>query len=368
MRVPDRISSTARARRARRPRAIAAFGALGVAGIFAAGASSCSAAPPAAIVNGQAISEQQLSQQLEWWSSSRAFVSEQDASFLQQAEQAAAQGQQEAPITIEGSGTGPGVYNSNWAAMELSNLVEAAAIQQYLARSGHSPSRAELAAAWASEYAMDPRVWVQLAAGARDQAALEVADRALIDGQPANSSGDSSFYAAHRSYFWSQVCVVSADVSVPGPGGGVDMASSKRQAEALATQLSAQGAAGAGAVPGGARYCMSPEQLIEQPADFRDEVGSLAPGQAAALRQGYGYQVVSVTSRANIQFSAQVSPDIDEVIAHGGAQQGEMITGDTKVSAILKAAKVEVNSAYGTWQPNVPPPYQPQVLAPGRSA
>jgi hypothetical protein len=336
-----------------------------VVALMAAGASGCGTAPPAAIVNGQATSEQAVAQQLEWWSASRSYVSQENAYFLSQAEQAALQGQQEQAVTVEGAGTGPDVYSTTWTAIELTQMISAIALQQYLESRHEGPTTKEVAAAWASEYAMSPDEWQQLAPGARSWAAAFVADRALIDGTPANDSADRSFYRSHRSYFWSRVCVISTDVSVPGQDGAVDMAASKREASALAAQLQSSGVA-PGALPGGARYCLTPEQLIEQASDFRAAVAALGVGQARVLPESFGDEVVAVSSRARIPYTKEVAADIDEVVTHGGAQQ--LANGDAKVMAILKAARVSVNSAYGTWQANLPSPYQPEVLPPARSA
>jgi hypothetical protein len=346
-------------------RRLAVPAAVAVLALAAAGTSSCGTAPPAAIVNGQEISEQAVAQQLEWWSASRAYVSQENAYFLSQAEQAALQGQQQQAVTVAGAGSGPDVYSTTWTAIELTQMISAIALQQYLRSHHEHPTAREVAAAWASEYAMSPGEWQQLAPGARSWAAAFVADRALVDGTPSNDNADRSFYRSHSSYFWSRVCVLSADVSVPGQNGAVDMGASERQASSLAKQLEGSGLA-PGALPGGARYCLSPEQLIEQASDFRGRVAALGVGQVAVLKESYGYEVVAVTSRTAIPYTKAVAADIDEVVTHGGAQQ--LANGDAKVMAILRATRVSVNSAYGTWQANLPSPYQPEVLPPARSA
>ena len=45
-----------------------------IAGVLGATLSACSTAPPAAMVNGQVITQTELSQNLQWWSSSPAYV------------------------------------------------------------------------------------------------------------------------------------------------------------------------------------------------------------------------------------------------------------------------------------------------------
>ena len=57
-----------------------------------------------------------------------------------------------------------------------------------------------------------------------------VADHALIDTKASNPKEDKQFYKTEQSYFWSQVCVSTVDISV-GRNGHVNMAASKKQAD-----------------------------------------------------------------------------------------------------------------------------------------
>ena len=112
---------------------------------------------------------------------------------------------------------------------------------------------------------------------------------------------------------------------------------------------------------GGSRFCDSQEQFLQRGKAYDDAVGTLPVGQAVAVRRSYGYQAVKVLSRQVIPYSAEVADDIEVVAVHGGAEAPP--TGDTKVIAILKAAKVSVNPTYGVWDTSVPAPYAPQVLS-----
>ncbi|MGH9105070.1 MAG: hypothetical protein ACRDZX_04390 [Acidimicrobiales bacterium] len=360
------LSQRAGRRRPRLSRAGLALAAVAFAGAAGGALSGCSTAPEAASVNGQAISIQQLDHQLKWWSSIPTYVKAEDQSFADQAAQAASQGQQVPAYTVEGSGTGPGVYGMYWTSQELSNMVTAVAVHQYLHRRAKLPSALQVAAAWASEYASDPTQWLQLPPVARAGAASQDADRAAVDGTVTDASQDKSFYRLHKSYFWSKVCLNTADVSVASPDG-VDMAASKREAQQVARAMTGHPARPvATPVTGSGRYCLAPGQLIDQPAGFRARVSALAPGTDTVLAENYGYRVVEVLSRTVIPYSDQVAGDIEAVSVHGGSQQPP--TGDTKVTAILKAADVHINPAYGSWATTLPSPYPPQVLPPGESA
>ena len=335
---------------------------VALAGLLTSALSGCSTASPAAIVNGQAISQQQLDQQLQEWGSSSEYVKAEDQVFVQQYEQAASQGQQGQLYTVEApSATGVGTYGAVWSDLELSNMITALAIRQHLARLHLSATPVEVDAAWASQYAANPNEWRQLSRSVRLLAAQADADRALVDGPPATSSQDKIFYKDNKPDFWSQLCLTTVNISVPGTGGGVNMAASKKEADEVANALS--GHTGPGTLPAtsGARYCDSPEQFIEQPLNFQSQVAVLAPGHATVLSEGAGYQVVEVRSRALIPYNAKVAADIDVTATHGGSQNPP--NGDTKVIKVLMATRVEVNPAYGSWSATLPQGCAPQVVA-----
>jgi hypothetical protein len=333
-----------------------------VVAVLAGALAGCSTAPPAAIVNGTAISVPQLDAQLEAWAASPAFVQAQDQVFEEQAEQESeSAGQEEAPDTVLATlGSGPNEYSSVWAAMELSNMITSEAIRQHLAQLHRAPSAIEVVAAWQSEYASAPSVWRQLSAATRASAAEEDADHALVDGALSTSSQDKLFYKDNKSYFWSQVCVTADDISVPSPGGGVDMAASLKAADAVAAQLSGHGN-GSVSVTSGALYCDTPEKFIEQPTNFQDRVGTLAPGQTTVLPESYGYQVVLVRSRSVIAYSTPIADDIEISATHGGSQTPP--SGDSKVIDILLRANVRVDPQFGAWATTLTSPCAPEVVA-----
>jgi hypothetical protein len=275
---------------------------------------------------------------------------------------------------VAGTGSGPGNFGLPWTTGRLTQLVTGLAVAQYLQSKGEEASELEHSAAWASEEATAPQVWPQLPQQLRSSVANEGADLALVQSKPPSLTTAAQFYKANLSSFWSQVCVTSIDVSVPGSDGSTDMAASQKQAQAVATELTA--AANGGTPPtvgNGARYCLTPEQLIVQPPVFRQEVYALQPGKAGLVSQAWGYEVVQVRSRTLIPFNAQVASVIGVVALGAGSApyswpvQGD--AGDTGLSKILKAADVKVDPTFGSWTTALPsPPYIPQVWPAGQAS
>ena len=340
----------------------------------AAGLSACSTSPPAASVNGDVITEAQLAQNLKAWAGSPAYVKAFNEASKLQAAQYAAQGQQVPAFTVEGTGSGPDNFGLEWTTGRLTAMVSAIAVQQYLQRHGRAPSELQRAAAWSSEQAADPQVWPQLPQQLRSEVAQSAADLALVQPGTPDLKTAAQFFKAHASYFWSQVCLTTVDVSVPGPNGTTDLTASRKQAEAVAAQLSgAPGTSGQPPVTGEARYCIVPEQLVQQPPAFAAEVSALQPGSAAILPESYGYQVVQVRSRTAIPFDEPVAAVIDVIASGAGTSaytwpvQGD--ANNTGLTTILKASSVDVNPSYGTWTTALPaPPYIPQVWPAGQSS
>ena len=358
-----------RGRRAKTKALTAVLAAAALAGAL----SSCSASPPAATVNGQVITQGQLDQYLEAWSSSPAYVKAFQTASELASQEATAQGQQEPAFTVQGTGSGPGDYGLVWVTGRLTLLVSASAVHQYLVRRGEAPSRLEVATAWASEDAANPQMWQQLPARLRAQVAEQDAEHALIEPKLSDLSGDEALYKAASSAFWTQVCLRTVDVSVPGPGGSIDMAASRKQAEEIAGELSGTvPATSAAPVTSGALYCLTPEQLLGQPPGLRQQVGALKPGKAAAMAESFGYTVVQVRSRTEIPFNKKVASDI-EVVASASSSQTPVwpvvgVGTDTSLIKLLKTATVQVNPLYGSWTKALPAPYLPQVWPAGAAA
>lgn len=341
--------------------------------MLGASLSACSSSPPAAIVNGQVITQPELSHYLQGWESSPAYVSGFDQASKAQSQQYAAEGETVPAFTVVGTGSGPGNFGLPWTTGKLTELVTGMAVRQYLESRHETPSYIELSAAWAGEEADLPQVWPQLPAALRSSVAQDSANLALVQTKAPNLRTAEQFYKTGLSSFWSQVCLTTLDATVSGPNGTVDMAASRKQAEAIVSQVStATSGAAASSVAVGARYCLTPEQLIEEPLEFRQQVYGLAPGKAGIVPQSWGYEVVLVRSRTIIPFNAQVATVIGVVALGAGTDtyswpvQGD--TSDTGLIKVLKAASVKVDPAFGSWTTALPtPPYIPQVWPAGES-
>ncbi|HET9059789.1 MAG TPA: hypothetical protein VFN61_07695 [Acidimicrobiales bacterium] len=335
--------------RPRRRRQVGAplAGVLVVAGL-AGGLSGCSTAPAAAVVNGQKISVQQLDQQMSDWASSPDYRLVYDQNSFQQAQRSGNQNPQ--GVTVEGAGTGSGVYGRQWASTELTLMIDATAIHQYLAAHHEAPTSQQVAAAWASEEAAAPQLWQQLSPQTRTQAAEQDAQAALVYGKPVSVAADQQFYAGHEADFWSQVCLARTDVVVSGANGNVDNSASKRQADSEAKAWSGTGS-GSGAPQGAAQSCYSGEQLLERGVGYFRTVSSLPVGGTAAIPAQPGYQVVKVLSRQTLPFAGWDATVIELVSQHNG-NHFQFPIGEGGIDNLVNRANVSVNIAYGAWTYN----------------
>jgi hypothetical protein len=329
----------------RRPRAATPLTGLVLVAGLAAGLSGCSTAPAAAEVNGDKISVQQLDQQMSEWASSSAYRRAYDQSAVQQALQSGNTNPQ--GVTVEGSGTGTEVYGRQWAAIELTLLIDAEVVRQYLAAHHEAPTSQQVAAAWASEEANNPQIWQQLSPQARTQAAQLDAQAALVYGKAVSGSADKQFYTSHQADFWSQVCLGRADVVVSGSNGNVNNAASKRQAEAEAQAWSGNGQSSA-APQSAAQSCYSGEQLLERGEGFFKTVSGLRVGGTAAIPVNPGYQVVKVLSRQTIPFASWDTTVIELVSQHNGNHYQFPIS-EGGLDSVVNRATVSVNIEYGAW-------------------
>ena len=344
-------------------------------GAVALACTGCSTTSPAASVDGAAISQDQLNQQLQWLVNSPAYVKEFDQEQAQAAAEAQAQAQQSGQnpasiqaITVGGTGTGPGTFSTSWVGIQLSRLIDAEAVHQQLLREHRTPTRLELSTAWATEQAAQPQIWLQYAPQLRAVFALEDAEHALVEGTAKSAKADQQFYNQYKEYYWSKVCVLEADISVPGRDDSVNMAASKSQADA---DVKALESGGPSPFSSGARYCLTPQGLIQKTAAFFSHVGALSPGKAVAIAGPSGYQVVKVLSRAVIPYNNQTQLVIDVLNTWGGSRG--VGTADSALISLLQKADVQVNPRYGAWDPSPPAetgasgqsePTAPRVLPP----
>lgn len=300
---------------------------------------ACNTSPYAAVVNGDAIAQTALNQELSYGDRSLAYL-ELVESIHQQAT-----GQ-----TVGLSGAGSGTHTKAWVALQLTGLIQDRLISQDLAARHQQPGTAMLdAARGVLEAEMTPAGIVSVPAAFRDELVARIARHAEIEpASGASAAGFQQLYSHYRADFYTQVCVRHVTVSVLSPGGGVDYARSLADARTIASSFDSTAkvpAAGSGLGQVNNGYnCYSQAEMQAMPVSFVKTVMGLAPGRAAPPRRtGLGYQVIAVVSRRTEPFAGPVARALEAVILQRQPQL------DGPLLALEHKAHVKVDSAYGTW-------------------
>jgi hypothetical protein len=290
------------------------LGALAVAAVSLV-ASGCDTAPVAASVNGQLIKTTALNAEL--------------------AQLAANPGYIAAVETAAGSiSPEPGTYTTGWTAHVLTGEVIAAAVHQYLARHHDLPDAEMLTAARTVEAAdySTHNLWQAFPASYRTTLTERTAELATLEPPTAPTGRIDAAYRQFLPYFFSEVCVRQAAVTVTGTSGSVDYPAS----DAAARRLIATGA------PQGVVACYTPASFELQPTSFTDAVLALGVGQyAAPQRTTSGYEVLQVVSRRIIPLGGDLTRALSVALEAGA--------NSPVLDSVLARARVHVNPAYGTW-------------------
>ncbi|MBV9661369.1 MAG: peptidyl-prolyl cis-trans isomerase [Acidimicrobiales bacterium] len=298
----------------RRPRmALSSIGALALAASLTL--TGCDASPFAASVNGHVISQATLNNQLKQWASNKAWVSEFDK----------ANAQQNGP-TVVGAG-GPGTYSSSFVATILGTTIQGSILRQRLVATGQLPTSSEVTAARAVEAAGDSQAWNQFPQSLRTTLVEHLADQAVLTPISSDAATVQSAFGQIEAYLFSNLCLNEA--SVPTLGA----------AQALA----------AGSAVTATPVCFDQAAMEDQPADFRDAVLKLTPGQVSQpIKTSFGYQVVQLQTKDSPGLDDGVRRVLSAVIA---------TSAPAEITQLVNAASVKVNPAYGTWsQGQVQPP------------
>lgn len=353
MRRP-RLSGPRRAVPARRARAVRATTvAVGV--LAAAALSACDASPYAASVNGSTIKQAALNTELRWATIASDFTTTLVGNYNSLNN-----------VALAVHGDSSNTYSTEWTAYTLSQIVQGRLVRQAVAARGGAPSSDLYSAALGGieiesggvtgpkgnggVTQMTPSYLVNLTQRLADHAYLET---------PASLSALQGFYTHYLANFYSQVCVTQASVSVQGANGGVDYTQSQTQAATVAQRMANAGPNASGV--GGASSCYTHEQLDAQAPSFINTVVALAPSHASIQKTNYGYQVIDVSSRANLPLAGPVAQLLTTLV-YDLQSPGS----DTVLLRLEAKANVRVNPAYGTWRP--PTSAAPaQVVAPAAS-
>lgn len=271
----------------------------------------CNASPYAASVNSQVIKETALNSELRSWAGNADYVTGYDSA------NASTSGGSGATV----AGSGPGTYNSSWVSEVLGSIIEADVIHQHLAAIGKLPGQAFMDAARSVSETSGPE-WVDFPAAFRQTLVERLADRAAATPTSATLASLQQTYQQYIQYFFVQVCVLQS---------------------AATTQAAARGITSSGAV-NGAHVCYDQTQLENYPAAYRSAVIGLAVGGVSQpIPTNVGFQVVKVVSRQEQGLTPAVESVLSAVL---NSSEG---VPETSLIQLIKAARVKVNPAYGTW-------------------
>jgi hypothetical protein len=314
---------------------------------------ACDASPYAAVVNGTVIKETSVNQLLAQGDRSVPYLDLQETIY-----------QQSTGRSVGLVGTGSGTHTRSWAAMELTDLIQAALVHQAVVATHRQPRAALRQAALSVLQAeLTPAGIATVAPSLRDQLAQQIAEHAAIEPSPTTiSSALKQIYDQYRADFYSRVCVRQITVSVPGAAGGVNYPASLSQAEHIVAQINSPPSIFTGgsssAASGGSITCFSQAGMQSQPVSFVKTVMGLAPGKASTpQRTGLGYTVLAVVSRRTEPFAGPVAAVLQAVILQRQPLRDKVLLG------LDARARVKVQSAYGTWFPGGPG-VDPGVIAP----
>ncbi|MGC8512967.1 MAG: hypothetical protein ACP5P1_08025 [Acidimicrobiales bacterium] len=288
----------------------------------AVGLAACNGSPYAASVNGQVISVASLNHQLAEWASNSTYVSDVDKA------NSTAQGG--SGVGVLGAG-GPGTYSSAFVANILGYNVNFDILAQRLSATHQLPGQDVLEAARAVNESQ-ASYWSDFPASLRSFLVDDLAYEAALVPSSASASALQSSYAKVEPYLFSQLCL--------------------RQATAT-TLAAAENLSSGGFV--GSVSCYDQAGVEAQTPAWQTAALKLAVNGdvSAPVKTNYGYVVLERVSRV----SPGRTPGVDRVLSLLNAQSEP-----SQLTAVVKAAHVKVNPAYGTWSNGqITPPAAPKA-------
>lgn len=305
-------------------------------------ASACDSSPYAVMVGSHALSQDTLNGQLSDLSANRTFV--------RTVEAPASSGGAGIRVTGDTSAS----YSSEWTAAVLTAAATASVVHQHLAATGNLPGPAQILATKALDAAVysSGLTWYQFTPAIRALIVQRDADMAqVVPKDPRVNAGSVKSFAAHFSTsLFTNVCLRTIEVSVPGAGGNVDFPASEGKAKALVQAINKAGTAGANSSAlGGVVDCYSQTGFARLPLPTVKAALEAKAGSAAApQRNADGYQVVGVVSRTPLdttthEFSQALSVvlQVNSVYSAGSTVPA--------IKSLVGRARVRVNPMYGTW-------------------
>jgi PPIC-type PPIASE domain len=361
---------------------------LGLVALFVLGATctGCDVSPPAAIVDGATITQNQLNSQL--------------SDLVQDQTQTERNESQDARCALElqGSslpsplaGAGESTVSSQLASFELSTLILDELVTQDLARRHHPVTASDLSAAEADlEIQLDSSIESSSESGS-PSCAGDLTGRQLLQDVPSGFSSEEvryladeeqlavavvhvnlstpsleRYYLANRSQF-AEVCLSDIEMTTQAQAQSIraTIASGKATfaAEARQSSIDSQTSSNGGAIP-----CVPTSEVqnsaILQAISFLTTGQVSQPVQVSTSTGGTVWLLVQVNGRPEIPF-AQVKSQIRLTLL--SAQSAKV---SDEFDRITSAANVTVDPRYGSWshlkgiRPPVPPPAK-DLLSPG---
>lgn len=301
----------------------------------------------AAVVNGHAVTQQQLNQELADISHSPKYV------------QLIDQQGNEGPV----AGSGQGTYNKSFVALLLDQQVQFEVIRQKLVAAKAFPSPADVSREKdAVSQGFPSGIFDTFSARYQRQLMTRQAEiDAYVNVATADLTGDAlnQYYQAHLADYATEACVRHILLSDKDASGNLDYTASLADAQKIKAQLDAggdfaalakqysqdnQGTAGGSAAAGGMLTgsapdgCLSTSDLQQTVPEFAQAVVSLPVNKISdPVKTSFGYHIIEVTSRATEPLDGTVTTDIHRRVA------GE------RLNMLVSQAKIKVNPEFGTY-------------------
>jgi len=289
-------------------------GALGLLLAASTALSACDASPYAAKVNGYVIKQTALDSQLAGLASNKTWVTAYDQQAQQQAQQNGG-----TAATVEGTG-GSGTYSTTFSSVTLDRLIRTVVFSQHLQASGQVADADTHVAARAVNEFEAQQFWTGFPQSVRTMLTQELAEEAAVTSAPARTSQLQQAFKSLQPYMFYTLCVQQAT------------AFTKTEAQAISTSGNFTGA----------QVCYDQKALEDQAPAFFSAVIQLSPGQVTQpVATKGGFEVAKLVSRSGPPLNDSVAKVV--ALALGDASAAKEVT------AVLGAANVKVNPAYGSW-------------------
>jgi PPIC-type PPIASE domain len=305
----------------------------------------------AAIVNGTAISQTQLNNELADISHSPKYV------------QLINQPGNSGPV----AGSGPGTYNKAFVAVLLDQQIQFEVIRQKLVASKAMPTAAQIASVKDTVSQGFPTgIFSSFSARYQNQLDLrqaEIDSYVNVATPDLTGSALTQYYQSHLADYATEACVRHILISDKDASGQLDYTASLADAQKIKAQLDAggdfaalakqysqdnQGTGGGSAAVGGvltgsaADGCLSTADLQQTVTEFAQAVVSLPVNQISdPVKTSFGYHIIEVTSRASEPLDDTVTMDIHRRVA------------GQRLNALVAQAHVKINPAFGTFNNTV---------------